>query len=282
MGNSIKSVYILILTVLSFVLMMQGCSTVQNRISNYEKVDISNYDQLIEESNKRFFDVNDITGKISVNIRLKNESVSSDAHFVCKKNEAIRIVFMPFPFIEAARVWFDGRGIHIWDKINSVKIEDSYKNLSERLGMEINYPMIESFFLSDIFTKNISVHNANLIDYCKRDVDGNGYVIHGKSNDMAYKLKFNSSALPVYTEIYPVKDMNNIMTVLTNGYQYIDKKYKMPTEQSISIMKGGVNKLSIVIKYLSLNINKANDINIVVNIPNNVTSVGFDDISKFF
>lgn len=275
-----KTKYNILALLLSFFV-VQGCTTVQKTISNYDDVDINNYDELVDLSNKRFAYINNISGKMSVNVKIKNESIKSDAHFICKKNEVIRMVLIPFPFVEAARIWFNKDGIYIWDKINSAKIQESYADLSSRLGMEINYQMIESFFLSDVFTKNISPRN-NRISYCKKNMNKDGYVLEGKSYDMVYKFLFNNSALPVYTEIKPEKDNKTKMTIKSNGYQRIDNRYIMPSEQNISIVKGNENIFNLVMKYVSININTDKSLNTDINIPEGITSVDLDDISKFF
>lgn len=263
------------------LLFLFSCSTIKkSNINNYQDVNISNYDELVQISNNRFSEINNISGKISLELKLKNENINSNAHFICNKNEAIRITLIPFPFIEVARIWFNRDGVYIWDKINSAKIEESYASISSRLGIEINYQMIESFFLGDVFTKNISPQN-NRIKYCKRNEADNGYSLEGESFNMLYKFLFNNSALPSEICIRSDKSTNKLI-IKSNGYQSINDKYILPIKQDISLNNYDKDIFRLSIDYQSIDINTSNKLNTNVNMPSNLTRVDLTDISKFF
>ena len=58
---------------------------------------------------------------------------------------------MPFPLIEAARVWFTPQGVTAIDKIHGRYAEVSYAELSSLVGFPISYSDVERLLLGKPF-----------------------------------------------------------------------------------------------------------------------------------
>lgn len=92
-----------------------------------------------------------LRGNLQAELRLGKEQVSTKINATIKQGELIYWSVVPFPLIEAARVWFTQQGITAVDRMHGRYAEVSYDELSALLGFPIQYQEVEQLLLGKAF-----------------------------------------------------------------------------------------------------------------------------------
>lgn len=92
-----------------------------------------------------------LRGNLQAELRLGKEQVSTKIHATIQRGQMIYWSVVPFPLIEAARIWFTPTGITAVDRIHGRYAELSYAELSEELGYPLSYPEVEQLLLGKPF-----------------------------------------------------------------------------------------------------------------------------------
>lgn len=90
------------------------------------------------------------SGQIEIYIRGK--SIRSRFNLQAIRGEGIRLSVVPFPLIEAARLWFTKEGVTVVDVINGRYASVGYSEFGAYLGLDIRYSHLEAMFFGGIFT----------------------------------------------------------------------------------------------------------------------------------
>lgn len=107
-----------------------------------------------------------LRGAAQADIRLGKEALSTKVNATIVRGQGMYWSIVPFPLIEAARVWFTSEGITAVDRIHGRYAEVSYQELSQLLGLPLSYTDVEYLFLAHPFTvdKNPKARSAVRLD----------------------------------------------------------------------------------------------------------------------
>lgn len=104
-----------------------------------------------------------IRGSIKGEIDIKGKNLSSRMNLVATRGEGIRLSVVPFPLVEALRVWFTREGVTVVDLINGRYAQESYLVFSEHLGFELGYEQLEALLLGQIFVPSSSRQDTDAL-----------------------------------------------------------------------------------------------------------------------
>ena len=92
-----------------------------------------------------------LRGNLQAELRLGKEQFSSKINATIRRGELIYWSVVPFPLIEAARVWFTQEGVTAIDRLHGRYAEVSYQELSDLLGFPVRYAEVEQLLLGKPF-----------------------------------------------------------------------------------------------------------------------------------
>lgn len=92
-----------------------------------------------------------LRGAINLQVQLGKETFSSKVNTTIQRGQGIYWSIVPFPLVEAGRVWFTPEGITAVDRIHGRYAEASYAELSDYLGFPLSYPEVEALLLGHPF-----------------------------------------------------------------------------------------------------------------------------------
>lgn len=124
----------------------------------------------------------------------KDKSFSARIHLQAAKGQGIRISVVPFPLIEAARVWFTPTEVTFVDLVHGRYARESYVTFSERLGVTIDYPQIEALFMGSVFAPGIGSDLKALRQLQYVALPEGKHGLSGKLRDMLYRFTLDPSA----------------------------------------------------------------------------------------
>ena len=88
---------------------------------------------------------------VQAEIALGAKSFSSKVNLQMAKGQGIKLSVVPFPLLEAVRVWFTPSEVVIVDVINGRYVQENYATLSEHLGFALDYSQIEALIIGRVF-----------------------------------------------------------------------------------------------------------------------------------
>lgn len=281
MLNKIAYILSIVSSFIVVTAIVTSCGVTNNNVNSFPVTEANNYKEIVSISENRDSIIKNIKANISLDIRITNKNISTSAHLQCKKGEIFKLTIVPFPLITAAQIWFDNKGIHLWDKINNVKIEEDYISLSDRLGINLSYPIIESIFLGRLFIKDIPQGQNNRITKCQRDYTKNKYTIQGYTPSYIYQFILNNATLVEKMILNSQKDIRDYAKIDINSYQEPIENVYLPSQEHINVYRKHNPLIILSIDWNKTEINTPRAIsNIQVSIPNNVTKVTLNDILK--
>lgn len=92
-----------------------------------------------------------LRGAMNLQVQLGKESFSSKVNTMIQRGRGIYWSVVPFPLVEAGRVWFTPEGITAVDRIHGRYAEASYAELSDYLGFPLSYPEVEALLIGRPF-----------------------------------------------------------------------------------------------------------------------------------
>jgi hypothetical protein len=134
------------------IVFLQGCKTKYN-ISDYlPSLPLSNK-ELVERLDNSRSDIGQIffrRATIQIESDKNNQSVRSN---ICLKRDSFIRVSLLAPFgIELARISFEPNRVIIIDRINQDVIYTGFKVVSDKIGFEVDFDMLQSLFLNEAFS----------------------------------------------------------------------------------------------------------------------------------
>ena len=88
-----------------------------------------------------------LKGNLQAEVLIGKETYSSKVNATIVRGQGIYWSVVPFPLIEAARVWFTPQGVTAIDKIHGRYAEVSYAELSSLVASPISYSDVERLLL---------------------------------------------------------------------------------------------------------------------------------------
>lgn len=146
-----------------------------------------------------------IRASLQGRITLGTREISSRINLHAKRGMGIRLSAMPFPLIEAARVWFTPEGITLVDMLGKRYAEADYISLSSYLGFELSYEQVEALLLGQVFTPGYGTSPKALsrLDY-KPQSDG-GHQLSGQILGRDYQFDLDSRGILQGLIVYGLK-----------------------------------------------------------------------------
>ena len=92
-----------------------------------------------------------LRGAMNLEVQLGKESFSSKVNTTIQRGRGVYWSVVPFPLVEAGRVWFTPEGITAVDRIHGRYAEASYAELSDYLGFPLSYPEVEALLIGRPF-----------------------------------------------------------------------------------------------------------------------------------
>lgn len=92
-----------------------------------------------------------LRGNIQAELRLGKDVFSTKVNATIQRGQTIYWSVVPFPLIEAARIWFTQSGVTAIDRMHGRYAEVSYEELSALLGFPIGYAEVEQLLLGKPF-----------------------------------------------------------------------------------------------------------------------------------
>lgn len=142
-----------------------------------------------------------LQGRISLGTR----DFSSRINLHARRGMGIRLSAVPFPLIEAARVWFTPEGITLVDMIGKRYAEADYSALSAHLGFELSYEQVEALILGQIFTPGEGTSPKALSRLVYKAQDDGGHQLSGRVSGHDYQFDLDSQAILRGLMVYGLK-----------------------------------------------------------------------------
>lgn len=92
-----------------------------------------------------------LRGAMTVDLQLGKENFSSRVNTTIVQGEGIYWSVVPFPLVEAGRVWFTPSGVTVVDRIHGRYAEATNRELSDYLGFPLGYTEIEALLTGQPF-----------------------------------------------------------------------------------------------------------------------------------
>jgi hypothetical protein len=92
-----------------------------------------------------------LKGSLQAELLIGKENYSSKVNATIVRGQGIYWSVIPFPLIEAARVWFLPEGVTAIDKLHGRYAEVSYTELSALIGFSVQYDDVERLLLGKAF-----------------------------------------------------------------------------------------------------------------------------------
>ncbi len=132
-----------------------------------------------------------LQGRLSLGTR----EMSSRINLHARRGEGIRLSAVPFPLIEAARVWFTPEGITLVDLLGKRYAEADYATLSNLLGFELTYDQVEALLLGQVFTPGEGTSPRALSRLAYKAGDDGGHQLSGRVSGREYQFELDSQGI---------------------------------------------------------------------------------------
>lgn len=91
-----------------------------------------------------------LSAKAKVKLDLGGKGIGTNAHFRMKKDSVIWASVTPAFGIEVARILINQEKIQVLDRINKKSHEYSFQELSNQIGVRLNYRLVQSIMLGNL------------------------------------------------------------------------------------------------------------------------------------
>lgn len=91
-----------------------------------------------------------LRGALSAELKFGSKQFSTRVNATIVKGQCIYWSVIPFPLVEAARVWFTTEGITVLDRLGGRYAQVSFDQLSEHLGFPLSYQDVEHLLLGKL------------------------------------------------------------------------------------------------------------------------------------
>ncbi len=128
---------------------------------------------------------------VQAEIALGAKSFSSKVNLQMAKGQGIKLSVVPFPLLEAVRVWFTPSEVVIVDVINGRYVQENYATLSEHLGFALDYSQIEALILGRVFAPGKSSSKEDIKSLEFTHVPNEYYQFDGQLRGLDYQFRLS-------------------------------------------------------------------------------------------
>lgn len=186
-----------------------------------------------------------LKASLRAEISIGSKSFSSRVALSAARGQGLRLSVIPFPLVEAARLWFTPEGITFVDLIHGRYASETYASLSERLGFVLGYEQIEALFLAKVFAPNEVDQEAG-VRKLKHLVWDTKHILEGRLE--GYSYFFTLSAVPLNLESFVISDKSSKQERFRasySGYKADGGAGQMPQEFSLELYKPESNRAAL-------------------------------------
>lgn len=179
------------------VLMLHACGSLQRSTSSGVAVEQTKTALLrVADRERTLWQA--IRGNMQATVSNGSREFSSRINVVAVRGRGIRLAVIPFPLIEAARLWFTPEGVTFVDLMNDKYAEESYATFSERVGFSIDYDQIEALLLGRVFVPGKRATDPQALHSLSYSVGKTGEGTHelrGSLRGATYTFDFGADAI---------------------------------------------------------------------------------------
>ncbi len=176
-------------------------------------------------------------------IKMPDKSFSSRINLTIIRGKGIRMILIPLPFVELGRIWITPTGITATDAIHKYYTELSYTELSEELGMPIDYESLESLLCGRLFTPEHP--KGNPLDYFHfSPTDPSSIVYPGLNAE--YQFSMNTTGR--IGSAHAITKTTDKISVLWQYDRYRNSFPLMQTVELNRLMKGKKDSVRITLQ----------------------------------
>lgn len=128
---------------------------------------------------------------VQAEIALGSKSFNSKVNLQMAKGQGIKLSVVPFPLLEAVRVWFTPSEVVIVDVINGRYVQENYATLSEHLGFTLDYSQIEALILGRVFAPGKSSSKEDIKSLEFTHVPNEYYQFDGQLRGLDYRFRLS-------------------------------------------------------------------------------------------
>lgn len=209
-----------------------------------------------------------------------SKDFSSRINLSAVRSEGIRLSAVPFPLIEAARLWFTPEGITLVDLIHDRYAQESYEVLSDHLGFTIDYDQIEALLLGQVFVPGAGT-SLEALEGLRYDTQADGHKLSGTARGHRYAFVLSPEALLRAFIVYSSRGSVAFDANYT-GAQAVDST-AFPSNSTLTVyQRGGESALgSLSLEWRSISsVSDPTSLPIKPNIRSSYERIGLDQILK--
>lgn len=185
-----------------------------------------------------------LKASLRAEIEVGQKNFSSRVNLSAARGKGLRLSVVPFPLVEAARLWFTPEGITMVDLINGRYASEDYASLSDRLGFLVGYEQIEALFLARVFAPNEADQEAG-IRKLKHQVAETKHSLKGALHNYAYHFSLSADALLESFVVSAMSSGDERFRASYNGYSDLEGRLSLPQEVSYELYKPKANGATI-------------------------------------
>ncbi|WP_329903825.1 DUF4292 domain-containing protein [Porphyromonas pogonae] len=277
----LNRIFSLTLMTASLALIMASCG-ISNKVTKPETLssDINGLskNELINVVNSKRGEWTSLKATLNADIKYGRKDMSSKVDFSMVKGKGIRMIIIPFPFIELSRLWFTREGITVTDGINKRYAEASYKELSDNLGFPVNYDVLESLFLGYISNPGFTPDTPLTKIFSLEHPVGIPTLTYKKGSvDIAYAI--NTQGL---VQSLTATDTKNRGKATWKYTDYICESgtINFPSTQEINVNLSGRNPGDIKMSFSRFNWNKVEESVVEPNVKSGYQKISLNDLKQ--
>ncbi len=222
-------------------------------------------------------------------LQYKEESLSSKMRMEVARGKGLYLSIRPFPFVELARFWFLDKQIYLVNMMDKSYAEISYAQLSEELGVSLNYEQVEGLFTAQ------AVRLGHKKSHKLKDLESHGSCfglsLTDKKKDYIVRYEFSwgaklkSIGIRKASEKITWENANLNHDFFGVFYRYANESYKqlfsMPQEEMFYFNKERTKSLNLSLRKLET-LDSAEGLNLEPKIKDSYRKMDFKEVKFLF
>jgi hypothetical protein len=160
-----------------------------------------------------------ITSKVKFSVEVGPQQISLTGNLKMKRDDVIRLQFMAFGFVEAARLEFTKDYVLIMDRINKQYLKASYISIDFLRNSGLNFYSLQALFWNELFQPNRTNLTAEDIKKFSANMNNDDAVINFEDEKIDYSWLANQKDGIIKMANITYKDRFNGNTQLNWDYE---------------------------------------------------------------
>lgn len=173
----------------------------------------------------------------TLKIDADGHNLSTRVNFVLAKGKGIRMIFVPLPFVELGRVWITPKGVTLTDAIHKYYTSFTFAEISDELGVDVDYNALESLFMGRLFTPGET--RASAVKVFDLAHENNEPRLSMQNHGTRFTFAISEKALVKWISGYALENKSIGARWEYSAYDAQGLGTAFPFKQSIFINRGG-------------------------------------------